>query len=601
MDVGGPLIVFGVIVLLALIVAFSSLRIANEYERGVVFRLGRLIPLKGPGLFFIIPFGVDRLVKIDLRTITLEVPPQEIITSDNVTAKVNAVIYFQVVDAQRAVVQVLNFINATSQIAQTTLRATLGQSTLDELLGEREKINLTLQKIIDETTEPWGIKVAVVEIKDVELPTTMQRAMAKQAEAEREKRAKIINADGEFQAAQTLDAGRDRRGEEHDHRPADPDRAHRADPGREGQVDRRGDAGRTGQAPAARAQVGLTGNLFLDASDAVVLLTPLPMIIAANSSVGRSWEAHASGILCGLLAGSLFLFGAIDFASAGSGVHNPPAVDIAVMITALAAAAVASKPVRDFAARLIPIDPSNPVHALALALAVILLGTQVAAIAFTDVLTSELKAPALTVPDLFWQEVPFLVLGLAGIGLWIRRDARAAATRVGAVVPQWWQLALAVSAAGVFFAFSLGSDRLSHLLTPALANQVDKTTAHLFGGLTSDPVALILLALVPGVCEELLFPVLFTAIHTQYGVSLDAPTILIIALGLGVIRKYTNTTTSCTCHVAYNLLTGFGLSGVYQQVAIGIEVVLIAAVAYALWSRRRPAEAVEVPEEVAVR
>jgi len=200
----GPLIVFGVIVVLALVVLFSSLRIANEYERGVVFRLGRLIPLKGPGLFFIIPFGVDRLVKIDLRTITLEVPPQEIITSDNVTAKVNAVIYFQVVDAQRAVVQVLNFINATSQIAQTTLRATLGQSTLDELLGEREKINLTLQKIIDETTEPWGIKVAVVEIKDVELPTTMQRAMAKQAEAEREKRAKIINADGEFQAAQTL-------------------------------------------------------------------------------------------------------------------------------------------------------------------------------------------------------------------------------------------------------------------------------------------------------------------------------------------------------------------------------------------------------------
>jgi regulator of protease activity HflC (stomatin/prohibitin superfamily) len=200
----GTLIVLGVIVLLILIVVFSSLRIANEYERGVVFRLGRLIPLKGPGLFFIIPFGVDRLVKIDLRTITLEVPPQEIITSDNVTAKVNAVIYFQVVDAQRAVVAVLNYINATSQIAQTTLRATLGQSTLDELLGQREKINQNLQKIIDEQTEPWGIKVAVVEIKDVELPANMQRAMAKQAEAEREKRAKIINADGEFQASQTL-------------------------------------------------------------------------------------------------------------------------------------------------------------------------------------------------------------------------------------------------------------------------------------------------------------------------------------------------------------------------------------------------------------
>jgi regulator of protease activity HflC (stomatin/prohibitin superfamily) len=200
----GPLIVFGIIVVLALVVLFSSLRIANEYERGVVFRLGRLIPLKGPGLFFIIPFGVDRLVKIDLRVITLEVPPQEIITADNVTAKVNAVIYFQVVDAQRAVVQVLNFINATSQIAQTTLRAVLGQSTLDELLGQREGINVKLQKIIDEQTEPWGITVAVVELKDVELPSTLQRAMAKQAEAEREKRAKIINADGEFQASQTL-------------------------------------------------------------------------------------------------------------------------------------------------------------------------------------------------------------------------------------------------------------------------------------------------------------------------------------------------------------------------------------------------------------
>jgi regulator of protease activity HflC (stomatin/prohibitin superfamily) len=200
----GVLVVIAVVVLLALIALFSSLRIANEYERGVVFRLGRVIGLKGPGLFFIIPFGVDRLVKIDLRTITLEVPPQEVITNDNVTAKVNAVIYFQVVDARRAVIQVLNYINATSQIAQTTLRAVLGQSTLDQLLAGRDIINQNLQKIIDEQTEPWGIKVAVVEIKDVELPVEMRRAMARQAEAEREKRAKIINADGEFQAAQTL-------------------------------------------------------------------------------------------------------------------------------------------------------------------------------------------------------------------------------------------------------------------------------------------------------------------------------------------------------------------------------------------------------------
>jgi regulator of protease activity HflC (stomatin/prohibitin superfamily) len=200
----GTVSILVVVLVIVLVAVFSSLRIANEYERGVVFRLGRLIALKGPGLFFIIPFGVDRLVKIDLRTITLEVPPQEIITNDNVTAKVNAVIYFQVVDARRAVTAVLNYINATSQISQTTLRAALGQSTLDELLANREKINQNLQRIIDEQTEPWGIKVAVVEIKDVELPSTMQRAMAKQAEAEREKRAKIINADGEFQAAQTL-------------------------------------------------------------------------------------------------------------------------------------------------------------------------------------------------------------------------------------------------------------------------------------------------------------------------------------------------------------------------------------------------------------
>src|SRR5438093_10825819 len=200
----GSVSILVVVLVIVLIGVFSSLRIANEYERGVVFRLGRLIPLKGPGLFFIIPFGVDRLVKIDLRTITLEVPPQEIITNDNVTAKVNAVIYFQVIDARKAVTQVLNYINATSQISQTTLRAALGQSTLDELLANREKINQNLQRIIDEQTEPWGIKVAVVEIKDVELPSTMQRAMAKQAEAEREKRAKIINAEGEFQASQTL-------------------------------------------------------------------------------------------------------------------------------------------------------------------------------------------------------------------------------------------------------------------------------------------------------------------------------------------------------------------------------------------------------------
>src|SRR6059058_3141385 len=191
------LIVLGFIVLVVLIGLSSAIRIINEYERGVLFRLGRLMALKGPGLRLIIPFGIDRLVKIDLRTVTLEVPPQEVITLDNVTVKVNAVIYFLVVNPNFAVTKVANFINATSQIAQTTLRSVLGQSTLDELLANREKIN-------DEQTEPWGIKVSTVEIKDVELPQTMQRAMAKQAEAEREKRAKIIHAEGEFAAAKQL-------------------------------------------------------------------------------------------------------------------------------------------------------------------------------------------------------------------------------------------------------------------------------------------------------------------------------------------------------------------------------------------------------------
>ncbi len=184
--------------------ASSTFKITQEYERGVVFRLGRLVPLKGPGLFFILPFGIDRLRKVDLRVITLEVPQQEVITSDNVTVKVNAVIFFQVVDAQAAIVRVYDFMDATSQIAQTTLRAVLGQCSLDELLGSRDKINGKLQTIIDRQTEPWGIKVVTVELKDAQLAESMVRALARQAEAEREKRAKIIATEGEFQAAQVL-------------------------------------------------------------------------------------------------------------------------------------------------------------------------------------------------------------------------------------------------------------------------------------------------------------------------------------------------------------------------------------------------------------
>jgi regulator of protease activity HflC (stomatin/prohibitin superfamily) len=195
------------IVLIGATVLFlmNAVRVVQEYERGVIFRLGRLVGARGPGLFFLIP-GVERMQKVDLRVITMDVPSQEAITRDNVTVKVNAVIYFKVVDPENAVVKVLNFVQATSLIAQTTLRSVLGQSDLDQLLSERDQINQRLQQIIDEQTDAWGIKVSAVEVRDVELPQTMQRAMARQAEAEREKRAKIIHARGEFEASQQLAA-----------------------------------------------------------------------------------------------------------------------------------------------------------------------------------------------------------------------------------------------------------------------------------------------------------------------------------------------------------------------------------------------------------
>jgi regulator of protease activity HflC (stomatin/prohibitin superfamily) len=193
-----------IVVFLLLLFLVSAIKVLREYERAIVFRLGRLLPRpKGPGLFILIPI-VDRMVRVDLRTVTLNIPPQEVITKDNVPVRVNAVAYFRIVSPQDAIVQVENFMVATSQIAQTTLRSVLGQHQLDELLSEREKINSILQGIIDEQTGPWGIKVSVVEVKDVEIPQGMQRAMARQAEAERERRAKIINAEGEFQASERL-------------------------------------------------------------------------------------------------------------------------------------------------------------------------------------------------------------------------------------------------------------------------------------------------------------------------------------------------------------------------------------------------------------
>ncbi|MEM2727157.1 MAG: slipin family protein [Archaeoglobaceae archaeon] len=191
------------IAIILLIFLASAIRIVKEYERGVIFRLGRLVGAKGPGLFFIIPI-FDKMVIVDLRTVTYDVPAQEVVTKDNVTVKVNAVVYYRVVDPAKAVTEVFNYMYATAQIAQTTLRSIIGQAELDEVLSEREKLNIKLQRIIDEATNPWGIKVTAVEIKDVELPEEMRRVMAMQAEAERERRSKVIRAEGEYQASMRL-------------------------------------------------------------------------------------------------------------------------------------------------------------------------------------------------------------------------------------------------------------------------------------------------------------------------------------------------------------------------------------------------------------
>ena len=192
-----------VLIIIGLFLLFSAVKVLREYERGVIFRLGRLIAAKGPGIFLLIPV-VDRMVKVSLRTIAMDVPPQDIITKDNVSVKVNAVLYFRVIDPSKAIVEVEDYLYATSQLAQTTLRSILGQAEMDDLLSERDKINQKLQRIIDQHTDPWGIKVSLVEVKHVDLPAEMQRAMARQAEAERERRAKVIHAEGEYQASHTL-------------------------------------------------------------------------------------------------------------------------------------------------------------------------------------------------------------------------------------------------------------------------------------------------------------------------------------------------------------------------------------------------------------
>jgi membrane protease YdiL (CAAX protease family) len=269
------------------------------------------------------------------------------------------------------------------------------------------------------------------------------------------------------------------------------------------------------------------------------------------------------------------------------------------MATAVVAAALGSKPLRDRVGRVLPVDPDNPVHALALVLAVLLFGTQVTSILFTSLASAD-QTP-LTVGDLIAQEAPFLILAAAGVGMFMRRSVPQATARLGLVVPAWWHVVIALAAAGVFFAFGQAMDVLSHAWTPDVARHVDATTQRLFQGL-DNPVGIAALALAPGICEEIMFrgalqprlgllatALLFTSIHTQYGVSLDALSVFVIALGLGAIRKFTNTTTSMICHVMYNLVVGLGVAASQLDYAIALEVVLVGISAYAIWSNRRRA------------
>jgi membrane protease YdiL (CAAX protease family) len=281
-------------------------------------------------------------------------------------------------------------------------------------------------------------------------------------------------------------------------------------------------------------------------------------------------------------------------------------VDAGFIVTGVAAAGFVFRPIRRDIAAFEPIDPDNPVHALALSLATVFFGTQVTFILFTDVLAADRAQPPLSIADLFLNEMPFLILALAGVGIFMRRRVAEAVKRVGFIPPTWWQIALAFAAAGAFFAVAEGADSLNHALSPDVARNVDATTQHLFGGL-SGPIGIAAVALIPGICEETLFrgalqpriglvatAVLFTSIHTQYGLSVDTLAIFVIAIGLGLIRKYANTTASCTCHVSYNLLAGIGLVGAAVPIAIAIELVLVAATAFGFWTtRRRPPAAAQ--------
>lgn len=333
----------------------------------------------------------------------------------------------------------------------------------------------------------------------------------------------------------------------------------------------------------------------------------MPLIVAANLAVGKTWANAATWITGGVAAWGIAASSAIDMATllaAGNVTQEKFAIDAGSIVSGVAAAGFLFKPIRKDIAAYIPIDPDNPVHALALVLAVILFGTQVTALLLTDVLAIYASQPPQTLAGTFLDELPLLLLALAGVGLFVRRHAREAASRLGLVRPAWWHVVLAFAAAGVFLAALQGFDAANHALLPGLAARVDATDQHLFGELAgTNWIGIAVLGLLPGICEDLLFrgalqprlgllptALLFTSIHSQYGLSIDLAGIFVIAVCLGLIRKYTNTTTSMSAHIAYNLLAGINLVGAALYAAAGVEVVLLAGVSYAIWRVRRQAQ-----------
>ena len=333
----------------------------------------------------------------------------------------------------------------------------------------------------------------------------------------------------------------------------------------------------------------------------------LPLIITANVAVGKPWAGIATTILSGSTAGAFCLYGLLDITGVVALVSGDLSqaarfgVDAGIIVTGFAAAGFAFRPIRRELAKFLPFDPDNPVHAFAFVLALILFGFSVVQTLFTDVLASLQAQPSLTVADIFFNEVPFLILAIAGVGLFIRRNVGQSAARLGLVRPAWWHIALAFAAVGVFVVFATGMQWLGQSLTPGVSQRVDATTQHVFGQLNT-PLGIAAIALLPGLCEDVLFrgalqprlglvptAVVFTSIHTDYGLSLTTLSIFVLAIGLGLIRKYANTTTSCTCHSGYNLLAGIGLGGWLLYAGVVVEVALLALAAFGIWRSRRQA------------